>query len=341
MAITVTDIESQVKQLYQNDTQSAKALMSILYAPNETAAYFGTNGRLERTDKRFVDMTVAKMVTQMQRFQKGFTPSGDLSFLGKAHPMHHVKLDDSFTPDDFTEEYNSYLEGIDENDRSKWPFVRWYVEQALKALNQDKELNVDYKGNNASALVPGTANFDATIGFGTQVNDWIGAADIVPLALTPSANNETFVGQLTAFVKAVRDSSPEIKQFYKAGAFGEIIMSPENHEKFISGMSSLYNAAYQRVSDKLLTEDASKIQMNIPETNIKTRSLLSMSDSDKIIMTPSFNRFGKIKSLGRTNMPNSGVATGGREVWISMDWWTRLGFYLPQYVFTNDQDLLF
>jgi hypothetical protein len=341
MALIITDIASQVKQLYQNDTQSAKELIKILYTPNESAAFFGTNGRLERTDKRYADMTVAKMAAKMQRFQKSFTPQGDLTFLGQAHPLHHVKVDNEFAPDDFTEEYNSFLEGIEENDRSKWPFVRWYVEQLVAAVNEDKELRVDYKGNRSGSITPGTANFDATIGFGQQVNEWITASAITPQALSVSANNQTFVGQLTDFVKSVRDTNAENNNFYLAGAFDEIIMSPENHEKFINGMSSLYNSAYQRVSEALLTNDASTIQMNIPGTTIKTKALRSMTGSNKIIMTPKFNRFGKVKSLSRSEMPLAGIDKGGRNVWLSMDWWTRVGFYMPQYVFTNDADLTF
>jgi hypothetical protein len=106
-------------------------------------------------------------------------------------------------------------------------------------------------------------------------------------------------------------------------------------------MDIAYNGAYARVSQGILTNDANNIQMNIPGTTVKTRGLQSMTGSNKIIFAPKWNRFGKIRSEGRSITPLADVDKGGRTVWVSMDWWTRVGFYMPDYVFTNDQDLLF
>ena len=340
MAITV-DVSATFKTLFANDTLESRELMNKLYTPNKSALYFGSNGRLDRTDKRYAVMSKANLAAKLQRFQIGFTPDGAMTFEGVEHPLYHVKVDTSFSPDQLTEEFNIFLEGVEENDRSKWTFARWYINVHLvPAINEDIELRVAYKGTLA-AVTPGTAQFNGAIGFGTQINQWIDGTDIDTIPLNPSATPETFVGQLTTFVKAVRDSSAELKQMYYAGEFDEIIMSPELHERFIQGMDIAYNGAYARVSQGILTNDANNIQMNIPGTTVKTRGLQSMTGSNKIIFAPKWNRFGKIRSEGRSITPLADVDKGGRTVWVSMDWWTRVGFYMPDYVFTNDQDLLF
>jgi hypothetical protein len=340
MAITTTGIAAELISLYQNDTQTAKSFMTQLQVMNETAAFFGSNGRLERTEKRYVDLVISRFTQKVQRFQKGFTPDGSLAFDGEAHPLHHVKINGEFAPDDFTEVYNSFLEGLDDADRKNWPFSRWYVEEAAKAANSFKELNLDYKGALAT-ITPGTAQYGATTGFGQQINDWVTAEDITPITLAPSATPEDFVDQLVTFIKTVKASSTEANELYLSGAFDYLMLSPELHERFIEGMSKKYNTQYARITDSLLTTDASQIEMNIPGTSIKTKSLKSMSGSNKIILSPAFNRFGKVKSELRGTRPLAGVKDGGYEVWFAMDYWTRIGFYFPQYVWTNNQDLSF
>lgn len=341
MAITV-DVSNTFKHIFSQGTLESKELMNKLYTPGQSAIHFGSNGRLERTTNRYAVLAKASLEAKLQKFQVPFTPDGAMAFLGVEHPLHHVKVDGKFSPDELTEQFNIYLEGVDENDRSKWTFARWYInEHLVPSIIEDQELRVDYKGE-IGAITPGTAQFNANQGFGVQVNLWIDDDDVEPIPLNPSATPATFVNQLTTFVKAVRDSSPEMKQMYYRGMFDEIIMSPELHERFIQGMDEAYNGVYARVSQGILTNDASQLQMVIPGTQgIRTRGLQSMTGSNKIIFTPKWNRFGKIRSEGRFLSPLAGIADGGREVWVTMDWWTRVGFYLPTYLFTNDQDIAF
>ena len=339
MALTVA-VSSTFEKLFQQNPLVAAELARTLYAPNETAEFFG-GGRLQPNNKEYAVLSRADLAVQIQAFQKAFTENGSMDFIGAEHKLHHVKVDTTFAPDDLSDSFYTFLEGLEENDRSKWPFARWYINVHLvPAVNQDKELRVDYKGR-TGATTPGTANFNASEGFGSQINDWITATDITPFTLAPSATPETFVGQLVDFVKSVRDSAPEVKEMYYSGDFDYVCMSPENHEKFIQGMDDKYNGAYERVGSEILTTDAKMVVKNIPGTMVKTIGLRSMIGSDKIVMAPKWNRFGKIKSQGRKNSPLSGIRDGGREVWVSMDWKTRVGHYLPAYVFTNNQDLAF
>lgn len=339
MALTVS-VSSTFEQLFQQNPLVAAELARTLYAPNETATFFG-GGRLQVTNKEYAVLSKADLSVQIQAFQKAFTENGSMDWIGAEHKLHHVKVDTTFAPDDLSDKFYTFLEGLEENDRSKWPFARWYIIQhLLPMVDQDKELRLDFKGR-TGATTPGTANFNAAEGFGSQINDWITATDITPIALAPDADDELFVGQLTDFVKTVRDSSTEVRQMYYQGDFDYVIMSPENHEKFISGMDSKYNGAYERVGSEILTNDAKQVVKNIPGTRVKTMGLNSMIGSDKIVMAPKWNRFGKIKSLGRKNKPLSGIKDGGREVWVSMDWKTRVGHYFPAYTFTNNQDLAF
>lgn len=339
MALTVA-VSSTFEKLFQQNPLVEAELARTLYAPNETAEFFG-GGRLQTTNKDYAVLAKADLAVQIQAFQKAFTANGSMDFIGIEHKLDHVKVDTTFSPDDLSESFYTFLEGLEENDRSKWPFARWYINVHLvPSVTQDKEIRLDYKGRRGS-VTAGTAQILATTGFGSQINDWIAALLITPYTLVPSATPATFVDQLATFVKEVRDSSTEVKEMYYSGDFDYICMSPENHEKFIAGMDAAYNGAYQRVGNEILTTDAKMVVKNIPGTSVKTIGLRSMIGSDKIVMAPKWNRFGKIKSGGRLNKPLSGISDGGREVWVSMDWKSRVGHYLPAYVFTNNSDLAF
>ena len=73
-------------------------------------------------------------------------------------------------------------------------------------------------------------------------------------------------------------------------------------------------------------------------TNIKVVGLLSMTGATKIWTTPSFNRARGVKNKENENQFD--LQKENREVKALSDHHRGVGFWIPEYVYTNDVDLV-
>lgn len=339
MSVTL-NISQEFETIYQKDTFQRNQLLEKLYMPNPTDMCFGP---VRTTPERCAIKGRAEIETKVQAFQCEFTPDCSFAFDSYEHNLCHVKVDCKFCPDDLTEEFNSFWEGVDQNDRSRWPFARWFAEEKMRYIQEDMECRLIYRGIKSDIPTPGTAHFDGFKGFGTQINDWIDAGDISTangnlIALTPSADPVTFVEQMIDWVKQVRASSKEAKLL----KFDKIMMSCTLRDRFAVGLDLKYNGAYSRWGISLKNElENQEAALCVPYTQIGIVGLPSMEGGDKIIMSIAWNKWNYVRSMGRKNFPLAGICEGGREVWMAMDWWKGLGFWMAQFVYTNDQDVAF
>lgn len=275
------------------------------------------------TDDTVYRASEGRMTRVLQPFQKAWTPIGTLTLLPVAISMFKQKVDNQEYPDDLEGTWLGFLAG-DQIDRKQWPFVRWYVEEyLLPQAKEDYEMNEVWAGVYASPT-PGVAGAAGTAmnGLRKTINDQVTAGRITPITTGAlSADAKTFVGQVEAFADAIN------KKYWSVPM--QLCMSQANERKFFRGYEEKYG---------LYTNYQNNTSGGVRFTNITIIGLPSMNGSSKIWCTPKNNAL----KLGKKtqNMNNVHVESVDRLVKMFTDWWSGVGFVIPELVFTNDQDLV-
>ena len=142
----------------------------------------------------------------MQPWQKAWSPSGDLDFIPNPINLEKAKMETSECPDDFSDNWLMFLEG-DSNDRRKWPFTRWYIENHLiPKLAEDIGLEALYKGVYVPPAVPGTAGLpsESMNGFEKTMDDLALAGLSTPISIGAAPTGAVaYVEYIEAFMGAV------------------------------------------------------------------------------------------------------------------------------------------
>lgn len=340
MSLTVTSIVSMHGQVYKDSGQGMKDLKSKFYTPSVTDALFG----LTPTNETIKHMGKAKASRVLQVFQKVDTPIGGLTVEGLSATLTKLKVDVAEYPDEIEDTWLGFLASLDANERAKWPFVRWWLNEHIMPQSQeDWELLEVYKGTTATITTPGTANAAGSnfIGLRKQINALITAGKIDNSTTVTGAvdvDAQDWVTQVEDWIKLCKERSSEDRLIWESGQITEICMSPENRDHFKRGMRVKYNMNYNQVSN-----DPTKMvddNLYVIDSRIRIVGLPCMIGDDKIFATPSWNRWGYIKR------PNSGtyfqLAPGSniRQVKAAMDFWKGIGFWMGEYVYTNDLELV-
>jgi hypothetical protein len=341
MSLTVSSIVSMHGQVYKDSGQSMKDLKSKFYAPSVTDALFGLTPSTETVKH----MGKAKASRVLQLFQKGWTPIGGLTIEGLEAKLTKLKVDVEEYPDDVEDTWVGFLANLDVNEREKWPFVRWWLnEHVMPQSVEDWELLEVYHGTGNTITTPGTANASGLnfIGLRKQINTLITAGKIdnsTTVTGAVDADAEDWVAQIEAWVKLCKERSTEDRIIWESGQIREICMSPALRDHFKRGMRKKYNMTYPQVPN-----DPTKMvddNLYVIDSNIRVVGLPSMIGDDKIWATPSWNRWGFIKRPKSSTYfsVSTGVANP-RAVSALMDFWKGVGFWMPEYVYTNDLELV-
>jgi hypothetical protein len=325
MAINIADVITQFGSYYIANQNNMKRLRTMLYQPGETAKFFQ-----ERPGDDTTYRSVLSVLNRIiQPFQKAFTPIGTTTFTPNEFPLYKIKVDMEETPDDLEASYLGFLASQPELDRAQWLFIRWLVEVHVMAKIQEDLENNEYFAGVYAAPTPGTAGAVGTSmngirkvirGYNTAGRLNLGNGPIATGAL--AADPSDFCTQVEEMADAIPAIfRPRIDAFF---------MTKENATKYLRGKRKKYNQYWSQAADLMVVEDYS---------NIKIVGLASMSAASTDLIWASLPE-NRIRATKKAALANSmKIESNKRVVDLLTDWWESLNFEVPEFVFTNDQDL--
>ena len=318
--ITATDIVAEWGLLYRNQGQKLTDIMSRLRQKTVTSKYFP----MRTTDQTVMEKASSSTTSVLQRFQKAFTPKGGVTFEPLAIHLMKLKIDLAEYPDELEETWLGFL-ADNSLKRKDWPFVKWYLyEMGFKQLDADRENNEIYKGV-PGVITPGTATADGTnlLGIKKQINTFDADGTLAKIVMGAMPTDPLLV------VEYVEDFYKQVPRVIKNELdFG--FVQEDVHDLFRDGMRLKYNAQYKDVDDSKLTK--------LRNDNISLVGLPSMAGSNKIWTTPVWNRQGGIKKPKNPSIFE--VENVDRQVKAYTDWYEAYGFWVPQYLYSNDVELV-
>lgn len=301
-----------------------KRLRNMLYNKVETVQYFRS---IPQSDTIYRS-TFAALDRVVQAFQKAWTPIGTITFTPNQFNLFKLKIDKEETPDDLENSYEGFLADIDDLDRANWPFVRWLIENhIMPRKEQDLELNEYFTGSYV-APTPGTAGAAGASmdglrkiirGYVTGGRTNLGAG---PIAMgAPEADAVDFCTQIEDFVDSIND--------LLIGDIDRLFMSKTLAQRYVRGRRLKYNANYAQATDMVAVQDHPDVQIT---------GLKSHTGSNLIWASPAINRIRPTKKAALADTMR--VESYRRVVSLYTDWWEVLNFEVPEFIITNDQDLV-
>ena len=312
MSIVKTDLVTDFGNHYIPEGQNEKRLLSALRQKTVTTGY-AKPLIYDGDTYRFSNVVLGEIV---QQFQKQFTPKGDVEFKPNSITLRNIKVDLSLYPDDVKASWLGFLESVNEQERAKWPIVRYMIEnEVIPQLKHDLETKGYFKG----AYVPPTAG---TAGSATQAID--GVKTLLDAGITDSSMQNV---ALSAAVTA-------------SNAFDLI-------EEFVDNFDSLLDGVKMRVymDPKILRwyhrdkRNTHGVDVNydpnkpvVDFTNVELVGLPSMAGEKYLWATPVDN-FLYIRRVNGMKKPK--VEESKREVFLMADWWEGLGFGHNELVYVS------
>ena len=321
--ITATAVITEWGAFYRAEGQNIKDILTKLMQRSVTAGYFPTR----ITEKTILEKVTAEFTRVLQRFQKDFTPIGGTTFEPVKIPLYKLKIDLKETPDDLEESWLGFL--ADANlDRRQWPFIKWYLMNALIQADKDLELSEIYSGV-PGVITAGTATAAGASlkGIKKQINEAhaAGKSNTIVMGAVPSTATDAGKKELVQYVETMIKSTPRLLR----NELDFVFLNEDLHDDFRDGMRLLYNVNYESVADNKITQ--------LRNDNIKVVGLPSMVGSKKIWTTPSWNRQGGFKKPANGKIFE--VEKVDRTVKAYTDYYKGYGFWILQYLVTNDVEL--
>ncbi|WP_299012017.1 hypothetical protein [uncultured Polaribacter sp.] len=303
MSIVKTDLVTQFGGHYIPEGQNEKRLLSALRQKSVTTSY-AKPLIYDGDTYRFSNVVLGEIV---QQFQKKFTPKGDVEFKPNKIVLRNLKIDLALYPDDVKASWLGFLENVNEQERAKWPIVRFMLEnEVLPQLKQDLELKGYFKG-----------------------------AYVAPTSGTAGSTVQAIDGVKTLLDAGIADSSMQNVALSAA-------ITPANAfdivEEFVDNIDSLLDGVKKRVymNEKVLRwyhrdkRNTHGVDVNydpnkptVDFTNVELVGLPSMANENYIWATPVDN-FLYIRRVNGMKKPR--IEESQREVFLMADWWEGLGF---------------
>ncbi|RSC96048.1 hypothetical protein [Tenacibaculum singaporense] len=312
MSITTTDLKAQFGAHYIPEGQNESRLLSALRQKTVTTTY-AKPLIYDGDTYRFSNVVLGEIV---QQFQKKFTPKGDIEFKPNEIVLRNIKIDLSLYPDDVKASWLGFLESVNEQDRAKWPIVRYMIEnEVIPQLKSDLETKGYFKGSYV-APTDGVAGTTAGAIDGVKKLLDAGIADSsmqnVALSAAVTASNafdlvEEFVDNFDSLLDGVKMRvymDPKILRWY------------HRDKRNTHGTDVNYNP------DKPVVDF----------TNVELVGLPSMAGENYLWATPVDN-FLYIRRVNGMKKPK--VEESKREVFLMTDWWEGLGFGHNELVYVS------
>jgi len=315
MAITAQEIVTAYGAYYLNSGQNEKHILTMLTQGRQLTNFCTPIA----TDSEIFRLANATFQSLVQPFQKTFTQKGGMEIKPNELRMYHIKVDDEFMPDELNATWLGFLRNLAELDRTKWPLVRWLIENYYKTrIDRDMELNEYYKGKYV-APTAGTAGPDGSAmnGLKTQLQTGVNAGTI----------NSVNLGALTTsnIFDKVEEFTDHIEEVYQ-GIPMYVHMSNYWYKKYMQDKRA--QGFYQRAA-------AGDIDAGIDFTPLNVAPLASMVGTSDIFCTPKENLLHLTPAT--LNKNKFDLEKAKRSVAVMTDWWEGVGFGIDQVVWTNIQ----
>lgn len=326
MSLTVTNVVSQFGAYYKPGSDNEKNMRNMIYKPSETAAFFQNRP----SDDTIWRGTFASMSRVIQPFQKAFTALGNTTFEPNKFDLYNIKIDVEEYPDELEATYLGFLTSVDEADRAKWPFVRWWIENHIM-MKKDEDLEtLEYFDGVYAAPTPGTAGAAGTAmnGLFKTIVDYNsgGRTNFGDGAIStgaPAASAADWCTQVEEFVAAIPSQIRKKVDYVFMSLDLELLYKQGKRAKYGKDVNFL---DANSVSGLASIEDY---------PNIKVKGLESHADSDLIWATIPANRIRPVKKASQNNQMK--VESAKRLVSAMTNWWEALNFEVPEFLFHNDQ----
>lgn len=317
-SILAADVVTEWKAVYKAEGQGVKDIMTKLTQRSVTAKYFPTRF----TEKTVLEKVSAEFSRVLQRFQKQYTPVGGVKFEPLKIALFKLKIDLQERPDELEESWLGFLADSSLN-RKDWPFIKWFLMNALIQAEKDLEMSEIYHGV-AGAIVEGTptaagASLD---GIKIQINrlNTAGKLDLITMGAVPT--------DPILYVEYIEDMIKQVERPLR-NELDFVFVQEDGHDLFRDGMRLKYNVNYAQVEDSKITK--------LRNDNIQVVGLPSMAGSDKIWTTPSWNRQAGFKKPGNETVFQ--VENIDRLVKAYTDYYKGFGFWIGEYLVSNDVEL--
>lgn len=305
--VTITDIISQFGKYYIDSGQNKTRLLTLMKQKTVTTNY-ATTKIVNDTLYRFANTYFGELI---QQFQSQFTAKGTAAFKPNEIQLRNIKVDVFLTPDEIVESWLGFLSDKDEQDRTKWPLVKYLMEEWITPqTHHDLETIAYGKGVHADPIV-GTAGAAMNVmdGIIKMVTD--GIADVNKpmnsVALSAFTPTNTF-DNIEEFVDEI-DAPFNTMPFY-------VFVDPKIEKDYWRDKRNTHGADTNYSDGKAKTIDF------MP--NMEIVGLPSLAGTGAVIATPKGN-FLHIRRTSGIPTPLVG-AKDLRQVQIGFDWWEALGF---------------
>lgn len=316
--ITATDVVTEWGALYRSQGQTVKDIITKLMQRSVTEQYFP----VRLTNNTVLEKVSAEFARVLQRFQKAWTPVGGTTFKPLKIQLYKLKIDLAENPDDLEESWLGFLAG-EGLDRKTWPFIKWYLINALIQAEKDLELNEIYFGVPGS-ITGGTATSAGTSlkGIKKQIND-LNTASLLDKKVLGTVPTDA-----VEFVEYVEDFVGMTDRLLR-NEIDFLFVNEDLHDLYRDGMREKYNTQYAQIDDSKITK--------LRNDKIQLVGLPSMHGSTKLWMTPEWNRQAGYKRT--SNVSGFQVENVDRLVKAYTDYSKGFGFWIGEYVVSNDVEL--
>jgi len=316
--ITAADVVTEWGAYYREQSQGMQDLQTKLMQKSVTASYFPTR----ITNRTILEKVSAEFARVLQRFQKQFTPVGGVTFEPMKIPLYKLKIDLQETPDDLEESWLGFL-ADNSLSRKDWPFIKWYLTNALMQADKDLELNEIYSGV-PGTITSGTATVAGAslLGIKKQINTLHagGKGTMITMGAMP-----TDPVQVVDYIEDMVEATDPVLR----PELDYVFVSEVVRNLFRDGMRIKYNTYYPDVDENSITK--------LRNYNIQLAGLPSMVGATKVWFTPQWNRQAGFKKPGNEKVFN--VENVDRTVKAYTDYYKGFGFWIPDYVVFNDVEL--
>lgn len=334
--MNIEAIVNEWGKVYLNQGQTDKDIKKQLFEAPEGSlkSYFR---KVPETNTEYRS-SYASIDEVLQAFAIPFNDKSETVFTPWATKLGEFKIDKTLFPDKMRQSWLGFLVTIAEKDRSKWPIVRWMIQQMLIPKAQEDFIQkVGYygwkiTGYNAvptvdgatfvrelaseNAVLPASGSMD---GVRTQIAKMnaAGRANIVTVGAW-DVDDAVFCEQIEAMFQSVERPLRSQLDF----AF----MDETMRNRYREGKRLKYNQNYREDADL----------DSIRNTNIKVAAIPDMDGSEQVWATPAMNRVNPVKA---ENNGRFDVQKNKRAVDLLTDWMELLTFDVPEYVVSSDHDI--
>ena len=153
--LKASDIVREFGQYYVNEGQNRQRLVRALTVMPTTLE---KHARHIRTTETTYKMANYRFGSVLQPFSPTFNPISDIEFIANEIPLHKIKVNARFTPDEIENSWLGFMSGNTTRNKKDWPIVRFLLEEYLaNQINEDREMNMVYLGErNDAGTTPGS-----------------------------------------------------------------------------------------------------------------------------------------------------------------------------------------